>query len=190
MGGSLGTPAGSHLMPAASQGFFEKLCGLPADCKLVMQAWHGDGEVMLNAPSRASASIKRACRPPRVPGATQSTPPKMLYTLLANPFSGERPGPYGHDSSPRGHIPESRMLSLHIDALATLPSRLAGLAIVVPYDAARPPIAGYLGIAASAARLPFAARLILLANNTLGSYGMYMHAFARVRGAPHGGRGG
>ena len=79
-------------------------------------------------------------------------PPRVLYTLLANPFSGERCCYTGTNDRPQGDmVPAARVLSLHLEALAALPSRLAALIILLPYGDARPPIPGYLDIAAASA---------------------------------------
>ena len=84
-------------------------------------------------------------------------------------------------------MPAASPLKLHLAALAALPSRLAALMVLLPYpersyDGARPAAAGYLDVAAESARLPFPASLELLPNNSLGSYGMYLHAYAATRG--------
>ena len=133
------------------------------------------------ASMRASAR-HHGCSPPRDSVRTNAT---ILYVLLANPFAGERCC-YGRGARPRGHVPEDMVLRLHLEALATLPSRLAALRILLPRDPQQQQTKqrqskGYLDVEREAARLPFPADLELLPNNSLGSYGMYLHAFAATR---------
>ena len=100
-------------------------------CGPVLKALRGDGTVILQT-ANAAAKIRRdkrerctlclatTCTPPTLP----SPAPRILYAIMGNPFAGERSGPYGGKSSPRGRIPEARMLKLHLDALVALPSNL------------------------------------------------------------------
>jgi hypothetical protein len=131
----------------------------------------------------ASASAVRlsgACEQPALP-TLPAPSPRMLYTLLTNPFAGERCCYRNTHDQPQGPVPPHRVLSLHVESLAALPSRVTALMLLMPYDDARPPTPGYLDVGAAAARLPFPASLRVLPNNSLGSYGMYLHAFAVTR---------
>jgi len=114
----------------------------------------------------------------------------VLYVVLSNPFSGDRCC-YGMGSRARGEVPEDRLLKLHLEVLAALPSRLAGLRIVVPRDPHRNQtrqhqIAGYLDVEQQAAALPFPVWMELLPNNSLGSYGMFLHAYQATRNDGYG----
>lgn len=184
--------------------FFSTLCSPAAHCHLLdgaiswlveaTRAGH-EFEVVMQSEERAgimrrAGTSDAACthgveahRRAFQPASATIAPPRMLYTLLANPFAGERCCYRGTHDRPQGQVPAARVLGLHLEALALLPSRLAALLLLLPYDDARPPIPGYLDVGAAAARLPFRASLRTLPNNTLGSYGMYLHAFASTRGA-------
>ena len=55
---------------------------------------------------------------------------------------------------------------------------------MVPTDASRRTLPGYLDLTSELNALPFAASIERVANNSLGSYGMYFEAYARTRSAP------
>lgn len=148
-------------------------------CAAVRKALRTDGVVTLPR-VKAGSKIHQLHGECRRSQKNTPPPPRLLYVILSNPFAGERCC-YSKSASPRGHIPEASMLSLHLDALSTLPSHVAEINILVPYDTKRRPIPGYLDIAASGARLPCPLRLVLLRNNTLGSHGAYLHTYARHR---------
>ena len=183
--------------------FYGTLCSPAAHCHLLDGVASALGEatrrgaefsVVLQTEEMA-ASVRRvsaadgacarpdAAPPTRATGAAGATAaPRMLYTLLTNPFAGERCCYRGTRDQPQGDVPPNRVLAQHLEALAVLPTRLAALMLLLPYDDARPPIPGYLDVASAVERLPFGASLRTLPNNTLGSYGMYLHAFASTRG--------
>ena len=147
-------------------------------CVIALQS--AEGSAAVAASSRALHD--ESCRPPRVNTTTLG---RILYVLLANPFAGERCC-YRRGARPRGSVPEGMVLRLHLEALAVLPSRLAALRVLVPRDPKQQQTRqrlsdGYLDIEREAARLPFPADLEVLPNNSLGSYGMYLHAFAATR---------
>ena len=56
------------------------------------------------------------------------------------------------------------------------------LLVMLPSEPGRALVPGYLDVEPEAAALPFAASLVKLPNNTLGSYGMYLEAFRTTRG--------
>ena len=71
------------------------------------------------------------------------------------------------------------MLRLHIAALAALPtSRISAVLAVVPSDPPRTELPGYLALEDLLPKLRCPLEVIRVNNNTLGSYGMYLHAFA------------
>ena len=97
----------------------------------------------------------------------------------ANPFTQA----CNHPQHPlmNGPVPASAVLPIHIRILAAVRARLAAVFITLPRDASLREIPGYrssLARAASEARV----NIIDVPNNTLGSYGMYLHAFATTRG--------
>ena len=172
-------------LPPDVRAFYQTLC--QPRCDVVFQALRNDGTAMLQSSRAASDERKRmgalpGCKSPPPFNSASASQVSLLYTILANPFAGERCC-YPKHSSPRGRVPEGRTLDLHLDALSTLPSHISEAMILVPYDKKRRPIPGYLDIVQPAARLPFPAQLVLMPNNTLGSHGMYLHAYAMTRGS-------
>ena len=67
--------------------------------------------------TRLAACASESLSPPSQP---DSVAPRVLYTLLGNPFAGERCC-YSASSRPRGAVPERRTLQLHLEVLALLP---------------------------------------------------------------------
>jgi hypothetical protein len=82
-----------------------------------------------------------------------------------------------------GPVPIRAVLSLHLRALALLPSGVAAALVVIPRaDDPDLEVAGYRDIAEEVSLLPFPCRVLNVENNTLGSYGMMFHAYLMSRG--------
>ena len=73
-------------------------------------------------------------------------------------------------------------LRMQLWALGVLPSRLSAILLVLPTDEERTLSPGYLDYENEARRLRAPLEVLRVANNSLGSYGMYLHAFASTRG--------
>lgn len=108
-------------------------------------------------------------------------PPRIAYTILANPFMHERNSPKAPLMN--GPVPAADVLRIHLAALSERQTALiAEVLILVPTDRSLREVPGArnttlpLGV-----HLPCPQRLIAVANNSLGSYGMYLHAFATAR---------
>ena len=82
--------------------------------------------------------------------------------------------PYGRtDRSDGGHVSSHRMLAVHMEALAQLPTRLAAVLVVLSTDATRRELPGYAdGLDDWSTTLRCPVRTLRVANNSLGSYGM------------------
>lgn len=95
----------------------------------------------------------------------------VAHVVLANPYG--RMGRGNLD----GFVPKNNVLKLHLWSLAQLPSRLAAVLLVMPTkpDAELP---GYAAVDEEARLLPCSLHVLRVANNSLGSYGMFLHAFA------------
>ena len=110
---------------------------------------------------------------------TDANSTRVAYVLLSSPFS--RAG------RSQGLVREDEVLRMHLHALAATASLISHLFVMVPSDSARDPtwesrVSGdYLDILTECRFLPFPATLIRIPNNTLGSYGMYLSAFAMLR---------
>ena len=99
----------------------------------------------------------------------------MAYVLAASPFV--RPPQRG-----QGPIAQRDVLRVHLAALAELPTTiLRRLMIMVPTDAGRTLVPGYLDVSSELERLPFESTIERVDDNTLGSYGMYFEAYRRTR---------
>ena len=108
---------------------------------------------------------------------------QVAYVLLSSPFRqniGNKDGP----------VPSRDVLRLHLRALSVLPNRLQRLLIMLPSESALKGATwdedqrinyDYLDIMDEAMRLPVAASVTRLPNNTLGSYGMYLAAYSMHR---------
>ena len=107
---------------------------------------------------------------------------RIAYTILANPFLHNRNSPDRPEMN--GPVPAADVLRLHLSTLAALSTELAAILLVTPQDASRRELPGYLNISAVLGErsLPCPLELLSVRNNTLGSYGMYLHAFASTRG--------
>ncbi|KAL1510503.1 hypothetical protein AB1Y20_006807 [Prymnesium parvum] len=93
------------------------------------------------------------------------------HVVLTNPFTTA--------SKKDGPAPSHAMLRLHLAALAAVPTRSLGAVLaVLPTAANRVELPGYLAVEQVARRLPCPLEIMRVPNNTLGSYGMYLHAYA------------
>ena len=126
----------------------------------------------------AAASPLRVARPRRARRGYGG----VAYTLLANPFLHDRNSPDQPEMN--GPVPAADVLRLHLSQLATLSTDLAAVLLVMPQDNSRREVPGYRNISAKLDEigLPYPLELLVVSNNTLGSYGMYLHAFASTRG--------
>ena len=104
--------------------------------------------------------------------------PRAAYVILANPFIHERNNP----SSPsfNGPVRAVDVLRVHLLVLAErVTSFIAALLVVWPNDSDRLEVPGVRNI--SHVGLPYPLEVVNVANNSLGSYGMFLHAFATTR---------
>ena len=106
--------------------------------------------------------------------------PRTAYVLAAG---GHIPRSWrGMTQVKHGPISAADILRLHLRALAELPSSLAAALVMYPEcTPALDAIPGYLDVGDAAHQLPFYSELHRLPNNSLGSYGMYLQAFAATR---------
>lgn len=108
-----------------------------------------------------------------------SAPARVAYVLLGNPFLHERNSPLAPLMN--GRFPARSTLSIHFNVLYALLgpalSSLAGVLLLMPSDDTKLEVPGYRTHAwfGSVETIP-------VNNNSLGSYGMYLHAFATTRG--------
>ena len=99
---------------------------------------------------------------------------RVLYAILTNPFMHGAP-------RNQGVLDESSMLRMHLLALAELqPLLVRRVMIMVPGGGPRR-VSGYLDVEKHIERLPFPATIEHMRNNSMGSYGMFLEAFARTR---------
>ena len=106
---------------------------------------------------------------------------RIAHTILGNPFVHGRNSP----EKPlfNGPMPAKDTLSIHLGQLAKLqPKLLAAVLLVLPRDSTKEEVPGYRNISAAVAGFPLPLELLEVNNNSLGSYGMYLHAFAATRG--------
>ena len=107
------------------------------------------------------------------------------YVLLGNPFLHSRNSPSAPEMN--GPVAAANVLRLHLQQLGTTFTDLAAILLVMPQSPGPQPTEevpgyrnvteisfGYVGVT------PL--ELIPVGNNTLGSYGLYLHAFATTRG--------
>jgi hypothetical protein len=85
--------------------------------------------------------------------------------------------PYG-EGSKDGLVPSASVLRIHLWAVGSLATDLAGVIVVLSTDPKRREIKAYTNIQAETRRMPCPVHLVRVSNNSLGSYGMYFHAFA------------
>ena len=107
------------------------------------------------------------------------------YTLLANPFVHTRNSP----SAPlmNGPVAARDVLRLHLQQLGATFSDLAAILLVMPQSPGPQPteeVPGYRNVTELDIGYvgPTPLEVIAVGNNTLGSYGLYLHAFAATRG--------
>ena len=107
---------------------------------------------------------------------------RVAYTLLGNPFLHERNSP--EQPLMNGPVPAQDVLRLHLQQLGTLRTQqLAAILLLMPQDISRREVAGYRNSTVAASiLLPAPLEVISVSNNTLGSYGMFLHGFASTRG--------
>ena len=80
-------------------------------------------------------------------------------------------------------MPARDTLNVHLRQLAKLrPRLLAAILLVLPSDKDKNEVPGYRNVSIAAADLPWKLERLPVHNNTLGSYGMFLHAFAATRG--------
>ena len=105
---------------------------------------------------------------------------RVAYTILANPFLSSR----NSRKQPlwNGPFPIRQTLAVHIRLLAAFERRLAAVLLVWPADVSKLLVPGYRNFSHSLTALRPPIELFEVANNTLGSYGMFLHAFASTRG--------
>jgi hypothetical protein len=99
---------------------------------------------------------------------------RVAYVIFGNPFFHKT-----HTDGP-AHVPN--MVRLHLWAIAQLRTRLSAVFVALPHDSKKIVIANYTDFRAEAALLPCKVHVLQLTNNTLGTYGMFLHAFATTRG--------
>ena len=116
---------------------------------------------------------------PQLPAA--SPPPlAVAYVLAASPFARE-------DGRGQGPLPGEDVLRMHLLALGATAAAVSRLLLMLPSESSASDawearvLGDYLDIHEEAARLPFPATLVRMPNNTLGSYGMYLAAYAMWR---------
>eukprot|EP00966_Prymnesium_polylepis_P186612 4325741-Prymnesium_polylepis.1 len=85
--------------------------------------------------------------------------------------------PYGTGGK-NGLVPSDKVLRLHLWAVASVATNLSAVLVVLSKDARKSEIAGYLDIEAEVRHAPYPIEVLRVTNNSLGSYGMYLHAFA------------
>ena len=111
------------------------------------------------------------------PSATTSV--TMAYVLATSPFA--RP-----QDRRQGPIANRDVLRVHLAALTELrTTMLKRLMIMVPTDATKTLVPGYLDVSSELERLPFHATIEHVRDNTLGSYGMFFEAYRRIRKVEH-----
>ena len=121
------------------------------------------------------------CAPQLIADSAASPPsPRVAYVLATSPFvreAGRGQGPiHGED-----------VLRMHLLALSTTAAAISRLLLMVPSESSLSDaweariMDDYLDIHAEVALLPFPATLVRMPNNTLGSYGMYLAAYAMRR---------
>ena len=107
--------------------------------------------------------------------------PRVAYTIPLNPFMQTRNSPRAPLMN--GAVPAIHVLPLHLAALDAVPSRLAAILLLLPRDRYRAVVPGYKAMLErqQQVRRRVAVELLRVANNSLGSYGMYLHAFHATR---------
>ena len=108
---------------------------------------------------------------------------RVAYTILANPFLHDRNNPM--EPLMNGPVASVDTLHLHLSQIAALETqRLAAILLLMPHDTSRSEVPGYRNITTQphSLGLPCPLEVIAVHNNTLGSYGMYLRAFASTRG--------
>ena len=93
---------------------------------------------------------------------------RIAHVVLGSPYAT------GKD----GLVPSSRVLKLHLWAVSSVARSIAAVLVVLSTDRRKRTIAGYTEVAQESASMPCPVRVMHVANNSLGSYGMYLHAFA------------
>lgn len=124
------------------------------------------------------------CSPPlnasSASSASSAPPPRVAYVLLTSPFRRDA-------GRGQGPVQQGDVLRMHLLALGATSALLSRLLLMVPSESSRGAgwearvAGGYLDILPEASRLPFPATLIRVPNNTLGSYGMFLSAYAMRR---------
>ena len=97
----------------------------------------------------------------------------------ANPFTQA----CNHPQHPlmNGPVPASAVLPIHIRILTAIRARVAAVLVMLPRDPSLREIPGYRASLTRAASQSMV-NVVDVPNNTLGSYGMYLHAFGTTRG--------
>lgn len=111
--------------------------------------------------------------------ASRSNPsyPRVAHVVLGSPFLHIGNNPTAPTMN--GPIPAHATLNIHLQVLAKFQAQLAAVLVVLPSDRSKPEVPGYRNFTRPA-NLPI--EILHVPNNTLGSYGMYLHAFATSRG--------
>ena len=180
VGASLAGPRG--ILEALKSG-----CDPRTPCSLQLQSLARAGEVSAARSKRLAASggpeatAWAECGPTQAAGSSASPPPpRVAYVLATSPFA--RDGGRG-----QGAVHGEDVLRMHLLALSATAAAISRLLLMVPSESSSSDewearINGdYLDVHAEAVRLPFPATLIRIPNNTLGSYGMYLTAYAMRR---------
>ena len=117
---------------------------------------------------------------------------RVAHVVLSNPFkntAGTTTGAGRYDTinvdenQGNGPAPAKDMVRLHIWAVGQLRTKLlTGVLVMVPTDARRRTHEHYTDVFRVSGQLPCPVRVVRVSNNTLGSYGMALHAFAITRG--------
>ena len=110
---------------------------------------------------------------------------RVAYVILCRPFSSEHVERGDKVARSDGPVPAAAMLRLHLWALSKLSHSLAVAMAVSPTDRKKTEMPGYYDIHADARALGCPFELIRVGNNSLGSYGMFLHAFALSRNRGH-----
>jgi hypothetical protein len=125
------------------------------------------------APATSTPALPRWAQP-----AFAMPPPAAAAPSIAHIVAG---APYGTSVRKDGQVPSSNMLKLHLWAIASLPTRLAAVLVVLATSRSRRELPGYVDVAYESRALSCPLFVLRAPNNSLGSYGMYLHAAMYTR---------
>ena len=130
---------------------------------------------------RGEAAAWAQCGPQLIADSPASpASPRVAYVLATSPFVRD-------EGRGQGPIHGEDVLRMHLLALSTTAAAISRLLLMVPSESSLSDdweariMEDYLDIHAEVALLPFPATLVRMPNNTLGSYGMYLAAYAMRR---------